>query len=292
MINARPAIILYMPVIQQAYLDFIAESDKDAKVYILSDMVTEAVASVKKDKRALPSKIIVGVLRSTQQLLFPGADRTFIHANATDLARLGYHTQQITMTDEDISHHLADIYFCDVPVERPIVFVPVHLRWNQRNIYDSGLVSNDTPPVVIAHLATALQLSEKSPDWWRQVGAVCFRGESVVGSAYNLHLPSNYEVLFVGDPRSSSSKGKDIDLSLALHAEAGIIAEAARLGKSLDGASLVVTTFPCPVCARLIAASGIKAVYYLEPYSMLDAELVLTSANVALIPIIKKPLPA
>ena len=44
------------------------------------------------------------------------------------------------------------------------------------------------------------------------------------------------------------------------------ITTAARLGISLAGSTLYVTTFPCHICARHIVASGIKSVFYIEPY--------------------------
>lgn len=52
----------------------------------------------------------------------------------------------------------------------------------------------------------------------------------------------------------------------AVHAEMDAITGAARKGASLRGATMFVTTFPCHNCAKHIIASGIKEVYYFEPY--------------------------
>lgn len=53
----------------------------------------------------------------------------------------------------------------------------------------------------------------------------------------------------------------------AVHAEMDAITTAARNGThSLKGTILFSTTFPCHHCARHIVASGIKTVYYIEPY--------------------------
>ena len=73
------------------------------------------------------------------------------------------------------------------------------------------------------------------------------------------------------------------DLSTALHAEAAIIAAAARRGVSLAGADLYVTTFPCPACARLIAEAGLRRCFFAGPYSVLDGEGVLRAAGVEVI---------
>lgn len=50
------------------------------------------------------------------------------------------------------------------------------------------------------------------------------------------------------------------------HAEMSAITEAARLGRSLAGATMYVTTFPCHNCAKHIVASGISRLVYIEPY--------------------------
>ncbi len=58
-----------------------------------------------------------------------------------------------------------------------------------------------------------------------------------------------------------------IEFCRAIHAEMDAITSAARNGEiPLKGASMFCTTFPCHNCARHIIASGIKAVYYIEPY--------------------------
>jgi deoxycytidylate deaminase len=58
-----------------------------------------------------------------------------------------------------------------------------------------------------------------------------------------------------------------IEYCRAIHAEMDAITTVARKGRlSLKGASMFCTTFPCHNCDRHIIASGIKAVYYVEPY--------------------------
>lgn len=66
----------------------------------------------------------------------------------------------------------------------------------------------------------------------------------------------------------SESEIKDLlEYSRAVHAEMDAITSAARNGNfPLKGTNLYSTTFPCHHCARHIVASGIKTVYYIEPY--------------------------
>ena len=58
-----------------------------------------------------------------------------------------------------------------------------------------------------------------------------------------------------------------IEYCRAIHAEMDAITTAARNGSSpLKGAMMFCTTFPCHHCARHIIASGIRVVFYIEPY--------------------------
>ena len=52
----------------------------------------------------------------------------------------------------------------------------------------------------------------------------------------------------------------------AVHAEMGVITDAARRGVALREATLYGTTFPCHNCAKHIVASGAKRLVYIEPY--------------------------
>lgn len=65
-----------------------------------------------------------------------------------------------------------------------------------------------------------------------------------------------------------------LEFGRIVHAEMAAISDAARLGKSVTGATLYSTTFPCHICARHIVAAGIERVVYVEPYpKSLAAEL-------------------
>lgn len=57
-------------------------------------------------------------------------------------------------------------------------------------------------------------------------------------------------------------QSRELKLCFVVHAEANAIAQAARTGARLHGASIIVTErFPCKSCAGLIIQSGIKRVY-------------------------------
>lgn len=89
----------------------------------------------------------------------------------------------------------------------------------------------------------------------------------------NLKTPNNSNLIdssikdIILTLRDDSEIKDLLEYSKAVHAEMDAITTAARIGnRSLDGSTLYSTTFPCHHCARHIIASGIKTVYYIEPY--------------------------
>jgi deoxycytidylate deaminase len=63
-----------------------------------------------------------------------------------------------------------------------------------------------------------------------------------------------------------------------VHAEMNAVVDAARLGRSVKGATLYVTTFPCHNCAKHIIAAGILKVVFIEPYPKSRTELLYGDA--------------
>jgi deoxycytidylate deaminase len=83
---------------------------------------------------------------------------------------------------------------------------------------------------------------------------------------------------FIGNETSRGGKLREaqlmdlIEFGRMIHAEMSAICDAARTGRSVRGATLYCTTFPCHMCAKHIVASGIKKVVYIEPYPKSYAE--------------------
>jgi dCMP deaminase len=190
----------------------------------------------------------------------------------------------LVLPDEDVTRQLCEEQ--QLGANRDVVFDKTFLRWDRewsrapRPAAPDGAVTVADLP---AHLLTrASELADRSSDWWRQVGAIAWRGERILGEAWNHHHPTEYAPYTDGDPRDGFSRGVRADLSTAIHAEASVVARVARDGVSLDGADLYVTTFPCPACARLIAESGFRRCYFADPYSLLDGDAILRMAGVEL----------
>ena len=189
------------------------------------------------------------------------------------------------LPDEDVTRQLAAEH--RLGQGRDLVFDKTFLRWDREwsqaqrpAAFDAAVAPGELPPHLVAK---ATELAGRSSDWWRQVGAIAWRGTEVLGAAWNHHCPTEYAPYVDGDPRDGFSRGVRADLSTAIHAEASVVARAARDGISLDGAELYVTTFPCPACARLIAESGFRRCYFSGAYSVLDGDGILRAAGVELL---------
>ena len=123
----------------------------------------------------------------------------------------------------------------------------------------------------------------KSSDWWRRVASTIIKDKEILLVAHNQHLPSPHSPYADGDPRNTLHKGIGTDIATAIHSEARLIAEAARKGISLEGASLYATIFPCSLCTKQIAFSGIKKLYYAGGYQMLDQDRILKGRGIEII---------
>lgn len=136
----------------------------------------------------------------------------------------------------------------------------------------------DRPSWDAYFMSTALLISSRSACDRLHVGCVVVSGGSqqnrIVAAGYNGYLP--------GAPHTSRVfEGHEQG---TVHAEQNAIADAARRGVALAGATVYVTHFPCINCAKIMAAAGIRAVKYHFDYrnDVMVREL-LSEAGVAII---------
>ncbi|HEX7269114.1 MAG TPA: deaminase [Streptosporangiaceae bacterium] len=271
-------VLLYLPVLHAGYEDFLSRHGDADEILLLGRGFQQAYPSLAKDIRALPPQRAADYLR----LVVPGATIRVIEPPDLPGALSG---DDIVMPDEEITRDLARQL--DLGEGRAVAFDRTFLRWDrewaaaQAPVTFDGEISADELPRELIGAAEAI--AQRSSDWWRQVGAVAARDGQLIGCAWNQHRPSEYAPYFNGDPRDGFARGVRTDLSTAIHAEAALIARAARDGTSLAGADLYTTTFPCPACARLVADAGFRRCYFAGQYSVLDGEQVLRAAGISLI---------
>ena len=67
------------------------------------------------------------------------------------------------------------------------------------------------------------------------------------------------------------------EYSRAVHAEMNALSDAVRLGRSVAGSTIYVTTYPCHNCAKHLIASGIARIVFIEPYPKSKTESLFES---------------
>lgn len=269
-------IIAYVPVLHEGYRKLFS-AHHDASLYILGTELISEFAHLSKEIRQLDPVLIKKAIESWD--ILPAVEVL----GTQKLSELSTKECIIVMPDEDIMHELVEKYLAD----KKIIFDTIFLRWDKHKSMEEKPVEADQKisrekfdQEVIQQLKIE---AEKSSDFWRRIGAAIVKDGKVIFSTHNEHAPSPHSPYAEGDPRNNFHKGIGIEYSTALHAEAALIAEAAKTGTALEGASLYVSTFPCPVCAKQIAYSGIKKLYYTGGYSILDQERILRSQGVEII---------
>jgi dCMP deaminase len=120
----------------------------------------------------------------------------------------------------------------------------------------------------------------------RSIGAIIVRNKRIITTGYN-GAPSGI--------KSCKEKGECLrqklgiasgtrhELCYAIHAEQNAIIQAAKLGISIDGATLYCTHQPCVISSKMIVNAGIVRVVYAHPYPDDFDQEILGEAGVELI---------
>ena len=269
-------IIAYVPVLHEGYRKFF-ERHIEASLYVLGKDIISEFTYLSKEIRELDPNLIKKSIESWGMLH---------EVNVLDVKTLQSLIEkkvEIIMPDEDIMHELKDKYFPN----KNVVFDSVFLRWDKHKSMEEKPVNADqtiSREEFDREIINKLKVeAEKSSDWWRRVASAFIKDGQILLIAHNEHLPSPHSPYADGDPRNTLHKGVGTDIATAIHAEARLIADAARQGISLEGSSLYVTIFPCSICAKQIAFSGVKKIYYGGGYQMLDQETILKSKGIEII---------
>ncbi len=285
----KTAIVMYCPVVHNGYVNFLKKNgSSDIAVFLIDNSVfddldkkdSRSVQSIKRDLRALETNVARDLIKQNYEGLVDilGIEKLNILSDF----------EKIILPEDSFSRAFVKNY---IPNFENVEFVEFFLRWdmpnstNRNDMEVDGTVSTEEllNKGLLKHLDSAKSEQKFSPDWWRQIGSVLVRDNEEILRAHNTHLPTEHEVGFAGDPRCNFNAGESIEISKAIHSEAGLIAAAASSGISTKGCDLFVTTFPCPACANLIALSGIKKIYFIDGYSLVGAVDVLKEYGVEII---------
>ena len=103
----------------------------------------------------------------------------------------------------------------------------------------------------------------------RQVGSVIVKDKRILTTGYN-GAPSGVKTCkekgFCLRDKLNIPSGTRAEMCYAIHAEQNAVIQAAKMGISVEGATIYVTHQPCSVCTRILINAGIKRIVYSHEY--------------------------
>ena len=122
------------------------------------------------------------------------------------------------------------------------------------------------------YLNIAAAVAARSTCLRKHYGAVIVKNDRIIATGYNGSPRGEVNCCDVGVcycrthelpiDETAAEHGAQYGSCVAVHAEQNAIIQAAKLGLSLEGATLYCTHQPCSICSRMIINSGIKRVVY------------------------------
>ena len=135
-------------------------------------------------------------------------------------------------------------------------------------------------------LTITRQVAERSTCLRAKVGAVIVRDRSILATGYNgspAGLPHCTEVGCL----IYESKNPDGEIELncfrTIHAEINAITQAARNGAAIRDADIYVTHTPCIHCLKVLINTGIRTIYYGQPYKLQTVSELLKFSRVLIV---------
>lgn len=160
--------------------------------------------------------------------------------------------------------------------------------WNYRKLKYTPL---ENATLFRTEAAAITKLSERFSDKYEETAAAVQDKKAVYREAFKQALRNKKASLakktakvgaaiIVGDRIISMSNANIVDGPMDIekddgtwtspptvsHAEERCIAQAAKAGVALDGATMIVTLSPCMMCSRLMVNSGIKELHYIDDW--------------------------
>lgn len=89
-----------------------------------------------------------------------------------------------------------------------------------------------------------------------QVGCLLVKDNRIISQGYNGFLP--------GCPHESVVRNNHEQATI--HAEQNALCDCAKRGVSCEGSTAYITHYPCIICTRILLASGIEKIKYIEDY--------------------------
>jgi dCMP deaminase len=98
--------------------------------------------------------------------------------------------------------------------------------------------------------------SKRSPCHRLKVGCLLVLNNRIVSQGYNGFLPGCDHISIVRDGHEQAT----------VHAEQNALCDCSKRGVSSNDSIAYITHYPCIICTRLLLASGIKEIKYINDY--------------------------
>jgi dCMP deaminase len=98
--------------------------------------------------------------------------------------------------------------------------------------------------------------SKRSPCSRLKVGCLLIKDNRIISQGYNGFLPGCIHKSILRDNHEQAT----------IHAEQNALCDCAKRGVSSNDCTAYITHYPCLICTRLLIASGIKEIKYIEDY--------------------------
>ena len=98
--------------------------------------------------------------------------------------------------------------------------------------------------------------SKRSPCNRLNVGCLLIKDNRIISQGYNGFLPGCKHQSILRDNHEQAT----------IHAEQNALCDCAKRGVSSNDCIAYITHYPCLICTRLLIASGIKEIKYIEDY--------------------------
>jgi dCMP deaminase len=97
---------------------------------------------------------------------------------------------------------------------------------------------------------------KRSPCDRLKVGCLLVLDNRIISQGYNGFLPGCPHISIVRDNHEQAT----------VHAEQNAICDCAKRGVSCNNSIVYISHYPCLICTRLLLASGISKIYYINDY--------------------------
>jgi dCMP deaminase len=101
-----------------------------------------------------------------------------------------------------------------------------------------------------------LVTKDRSPCERLKVGCILIKDNRIISQGYNGFLPRCPHQSIIRNNHEQAT----------VHAEQNALADCAKRGVSCNHSTAYITHYPCIICCRLLLASGIKEIKYINDY--------------------------